>query len=158
MNTIKTATAETKKRKCARTQEEYVPINVKDPTTAMKAFYHLFMGHSIDFCEIMLDVLSEKYEISRSDMLDVVMNDPRTTKMLRHPILDTLGYFTEDDLATSFEKLSTNKEEDVPTQQETTVPKQTIRIKKPKPAQTSSSISNPLPQQELHLPSQGNPQ
>lgn len=163
MNTIKTATAETKKRKCARTQEEYVPINVKDPTTAMKAFYHLFMGHSIDFCEIMLDVLSEKYEISRSDMLDVVMNDPRTTKMLRHPILDTLGYFTDDDLATSFEKLSTNKE-DVPTQQEqqpqqdTPVPKQTIRIKKPKLAQTSSSISNPLPQQELHLPSQGNPQ
>ena len=161
MNTIKSVAApSTKKRKSAHTQEEYVPIAVKDPTSAMKAFYHLFMGHSIDFCEIMLDVISEKYEINRADMLEVVMSDERITKMLRHPILDTLGYFTEDELSKSFEKLSTEE----PTVAAPVQPTKTIRIKKAKPVQTSSDMSNPPPEpppeppQVAHLPSQGNPQ
>jgi hypothetical protein len=165
MNTIKSVAVPApapKRRKSARTQEEYVPIAVKDPTSAMKAFYHLFMGHSIDFCEIMLDVLSEKYEISRADMLEVVMGDDRITKMLRHPILDTLGYFTEDELSKTFEKLSTKEPVAVAEAQTQPQPQQKpIRIKKPKPTQTSSDMSNPPAPESIqvgHLPSQGNPQ
>lgn len=161
MNTIKSVAAvpATKKRKSARTQEEYVPIAVKDPTSAMKAFYHLFMGHNIDFCEIMLDVLSEKYEISRADMLEVVMSDERITKMLRHPILDTLGYFTEDELAKSFEKLATNDDTDTVSVPELVKPATVLKIRRKRP-QTSSDMSNPSPEppQVAHLPSQGNPQ
>lgn len=159
MNTIKSVSATAvKKRKSERTQEEYVPVAVKDPTSAMKAFYHLFMGHSIDFCEIMLEILSEKYEINRADMLEVVMSDARITKMLRHPILDTLGYFTEDELSKSFEKLATHDDTDTTPQPELGKPATVIKIRRKRP-QTSSSILNPPVQpQAEHLPSQGNPQ
>jgi predicted nuclease of restriction endonuclease-like RecB superfamily len=101
------------------------------------------MSHSIDFCELMMDVISEKYEINRADILEVVMSDERITKMMRHPILDTLGYFTEDDLSKSFEKLSTAT---APTPMEDGAenPKAqatTIRIKKPKPAATATATA-----------------
>ena len=91
--------------------DDYKPVEIKNPGQAMQACLHLFMSHSVDFFELMLEVVSDKYEIPKEEMVAAVMADPRIKNMSVNPIIHSLGYFDDTDLQKSFAKLKVSKGE-----------------------------------------------
>ena len=91
--------------------DDYKPVEIKNPGQAMQACLHLFMSHSVDFFELMLEVVSDKYEIPKEEMVAAVMADLRIKNMSVNPIIHSLGYFDDTDLQKSFAKLKVSKGE-----------------------------------------------
>lgn len=105
MNTIKSATVESNKRQLP-SGEIYTPVEIKNPSSAMKACLDVFMSHSVDFFAIMLDIIADKYGHSKDEMTDIIRKDPRFQNMSVNPMIHSLGYFEQDDLDKAFAKLS----------------------------------------------------
>jgi hypothetical protein len=110
MSAFKNAKVQSGKR-IHRTGEEYTPVEIKNPSSAMNACLHLFMSHSVDFFAIMLDIIADKYGISKDEMVEAVMKDPRMKNMSVNPVIHSLGYFEQDDLEKTFAKMNMKPEE-----------------------------------------------
>jgi hypothetical protein len=131
MSTIKSVKIDTEKRRRLTSGDEYIPVEIKNPGTAMRACLHLFMSHSVDFFEIMLTVISEKYGHSKEEMTAAVMADPRMKNMSVNPVIHSLGYFEDSDLQKSFAKMNMG----APEVEEQPKPKIIRKIKIKKPSQ-----------------------
>jgi hypothetical protein len=75
--------------------DPYIPRNIKGPRDAYAANLHLIFKHVSEFHIVMMDILSEKYNIPAEELATVVRDDPRFTEMVLHPMIHTMGYFTE---------------------------------------------------------------
>ena len=113
--------------------DDYKPVEIKNPGQAMQACLHLFMSHSVDFFELMLEVVSDKYEIPKEEMVAAVMADPRIKNMSVNPIIHSLGYFDDTDLQKSFAKLKVSKGEGAAAAAATESQKTNPEETKPKP-------------------------
>ena len=105
MNTIKSATVDSNKRQL-HSGEIYTPVEIKNPSSAMRACLDVFLSHSVDFFAIMLDIIADKYGHSKDEMTDVIRKDPRFQNMSVNPMIHSLGYFEQDDLNSAFAKQS----------------------------------------------------
>lgn len=138
MNTIKSVKTENGKRRLT-SGDDYKPVEIKNPGQAMQACLHLFMSHSVDFFELMLTIVADKYEIPKEEMVGAVMADPRMKNMSVNPIIHSLGYFDDTDLQKSFAKMSVSKGEGAATvpaaehSQETSTEETKPEETKPKP-------------------------
>ena len=110
MSSFKKAKVDSSKR-YLRTGEEYTPVEIKNPSLAMNACLHLFMSHSVDFFAIMLDIIADKYGITKDEMVETVIQDPRMKNMSVNPVIHSLGYFEQEDLEKTFAKMSVKTEE-----------------------------------------------
>ena len=124
MSSFKKAKVDSSKR-YLRTGEEYTPVEIKNPSLAMNACLHLFMSHSVDFFAIMLDIIADKYGLSKDEMVETVIQDPRIKNMSVNPIIHSLGYFEQEDLEKIFAKMNVKAEEEPPPP-----PKKIITVKK----------------------------
>ena len=124
MSSFKKAKVDSSKR-YLRTGEEYTPVEIKNPSLAMNACLHLFKSHSVDFFAIMLDIIADKYGLSKDEMVETVIQDPRIKNMSVNPVIHSLGYFEQEDLEKIFAKMNVKAEE-----QPAPPPKKIITIKK----------------------------
>ena len=124
MSSFKKAKVDSSKR-YLRTGEEYTPVEIKNPSLAMNACLHLFMSHSVDFFAIMLDIIADKYGLSKDEMVETVIQDPRIKNMSVNPVIHSLGYFEQEDLEKIFAKMNVKAEEEPPPP-----PKKIITVKK----------------------------
>jgi hypothetical protein len=144
MSSFKKAKVDSSKR-YLRTGEEYTPVEIKNPSLAMNACLHLFMSHSVDFFAIMLDIIADKYGLTKDEMVETVIQDPRMKNMSVNPIIHSLGYFEQEDLEKIFAKMSVKTEEEPPQPQP---PLKKIILKKKsksttvQPSESSSSSSS----------------
>jgi hypothetical protein len=146
MSSFKKAKVDSSKR-YLRTGEEYTPVEIKNPSLAMNACLHLFMSHSVDFFAIMLDIIADKYGLTKDEMVETVIQDPRMKNMSVNPIIHSLGYFEQEDLEKIFAKMSVKTEEEPPQPQPQPPLKKIILKKKSKsttvqPSESSSSSSS----------------
>jgi hypothetical protein len=47
----------------------------------------------------MIAIIAEKYNLDAAEMIGVVCEDPRYQQMLQHPVIESMGYFSKEDLA-----------------------------------------------------------
>lgn len=66
---------------------------------AFKASLEIMFCHMADMFEVVLTVLSEKYGHSKEEMMAALAAHPSYQSLPRHPVLDSLGYFDEKDVA-----------------------------------------------------------
>jgi hypothetical protein len=74
----------------------------RDLTTAPEAFkasLEIMFCHMADMYDVVLTVLAEKYGHSKEEMMATVAAHPSFQSIPRHPVLDSLGYFDEEDVA-----------------------------------------------------------
>jgi hypothetical protein len=109
MNTIKTATmskVEPTFVDADGTQHSYVPRSVTTARDAYAATLHLIFNHIADFHSVMITIISEKYGIPEEDIFNTVRADPRFGSMVTDPVVQSMGYFDEDELSAAMTKMS----------------------------------------------------
>jgi hypothetical protein len=77
---------------CVGETEPYKPIEVKDGKTAMHAVMSIFMNHSAEVFNGIVDAISDHYKISKDEMMDVILSHPAYTQIAVNPILNDLFY------------------------------------------------------------------
>jgi hypothetical protein len=84
------------------TSSSYTKRDLGTAPEAFKASLEIMFCHMGDMFDIVLTVLSEKYGHSKEEMLATLVAHPSYQSLPRHPVLDSLGYFEEADLPTTF--------------------------------------------------------
>jgi hypothetical protein len=92
------------------------------------AHLHLIFKHTADFHMTMLEILSDKYNLSVDEMYDTVSKDPRFTEMVVNPTIHAMGYFENKDLE---KKIPAPVEESVPALVPEEPVKKIVKLKKP---------------------------
>ena len=81
------------------TSSSYTKRDLGTASEAFKASLEIMFCHMGDMFDVVLTVLSEKYGHSKEDMLATLVAHPSYQSLPRHPVLDSLGYFDEEELA-----------------------------------------------------------
>lgn len=76
---------------------DYEGIDLTTPKGAMAASLHLLFNHVSDFHKLMVRILSEKYKIPVEDMMKTIIEHPDYNTMQVHPIVYSMGFFTQED-------------------------------------------------------------
>lgn len=124
------------------TQHPYVPRSVTTARDAYAATLHLIFNHVADFHSVMIAIISEKYGIPEEDIFNTVRADPRFGSMVTAPVVQSMGYFDEDDLSAAMAKMAVKSEDTemvtaaggaaAPTAQAAEPPKKKVLKKAPK--------------------------
>ena len=136
-------------------QSPYVSYRIESTNHAVAASLHIMLKHMADMHSLILEVMSEKYNIPYDDMVDALHKDARIQNMVVQPTVHALNYFSQEDLdktkdntaARAVESLSAAVEgislgQAEPT--EPTEPKKTRRIlKKPTIIQSNPAPTEP---------------
>lgn len=69
------------------------------PSPALKAVMDVVMCHVADMFTIIVDVVSRKYGHSVEDLIGSIRDDEAWKNASVHPLLKSLSYFSEDDVA-----------------------------------------------------------
>lgn len=77
--------------------DTYVPGTVTSPRSAYTASLHVIFAHVADFHELVVRIISQKYDIPEEEILRVVTEHPDYLNMQISPIVKSLGYFDQDD-------------------------------------------------------------
>jgi hypothetical protein len=80
------------------TSSTYTKRDVSKAPEAFKASLEIMFCHMADMFDVVLTVLSEKYGHSKEEMLKTLVAHPSYQSLPRHPVLDSLGYFGEEEL------------------------------------------------------------
>jgi hypothetical protein len=83
-----------------------VPRSVTTARDAYAATLHLIFNHVADFHAVMITIISEKYGIPEEDIFNTVRADPRFSSLVTAPVVQSMGYFDEDDLSAAMAKMS----------------------------------------------------
>ena len=113
MNTIKSATinrVEPTFVDADGTQHSYVPRSITTARDAYAATLHLIFNHIADFHSVMITIISEKYGIPEEELFNTVRADPRFGSMVTDPVVQSMGYFDEDELSAAMTKMSMKAE------------------------------------------------
>lgn len=130
------------------------------------AHLHLIFKHTADFHMTMLEILSDKYNLSVDEMYETVSKDPRFTDMVVNPTIHAMGYFEQKDLEKKILPPAPAPESiPEPTPQSTSEEsvKKVMRLKKPvakvpkpvvveQPAQTTLEQPAPAPVKKVKKP------
>jgi hypothetical protein len=128
-------------------QTPYVALKIKSPKHAAAASLHLILKHVADMHMLILEVLSQKYNIPYNDMIDVIHTDDRVQKFMIDPIVHSMNYFTQEDLDASMAELNIKEESEVAQP----IPEPVKKLVRPKikfdlPEEISTSVSQADPQ------------
>lgn len=129
MNTIKSASlskVEPVYVEADGTQHSYVPRTITTARDAYAASLHLIFNHVADFHSVMITIIAEKYGISEEDIFNTVRADPRFSSLVTAPIVQSMGYFDEDDLSAGMTKMKV-EEPVAPTAAEPSVLKKPVK-------------------------------
>jgi len=77
----------------------YVPKEIVEHREAYAVTLNLLFKHIADFHTNMIAIIAEKYKLDASEMIGVVCEDPRYQQMVQHPVIESMGYFSNEDLA-----------------------------------------------------------
>jgi len=72
--------------------EPYVPVPITSSRTAYAASLHMLFKHVADIHMVLLEVISEKYNIPVTEMVEAIQGDVRYTEMQVNPVIHTMGY------------------------------------------------------------------
>ena len=107
MSAAATATATASKKKIAiqgtagTRHAEYNPISDSflraNPKSVITAVIHGMNAHCADMLITMLDIMADKYGHQVNDLIDAVKGDDRWKAVTEHPVLNSLGYFDQED-------------------------------------------------------------
>ncbi len=130
-------------------QTPYVALKIKSPKHAAAASLHLILKHVADMHMLILEVLSQKYNIPYNDMIDVIHTDDRVQKFMIDPIVHSMNYFTQEDLDASMAELNIKEEskpEPEPEPEPVVQPETVKKLVRPKikfdlPEEISTSVS-----------------
>lgn len=87
------------------TQHSYVPRAVTTARDAYAASLHLVFNHVADFHAVMIAIIAEKYGIPEEEIFETVRADPRFGSLVSAPVVQSMGYFEEDDLSIAMKKM-----------------------------------------------------
>lgn len=77
----------------------YKPEHIKKSNTiAFKAAMEVLFAHTADVFSCIVDIIADKYELNPDDIMETVVNHPKYTSLSVHPVINSLSYFTADDL------------------------------------------------------------
>jgi hypothetical protein len=80
---------------------EYNPIADSylraNPKAVLTAIIHGVNAHCADMLITMLDIMADKYGHTVNDLIDTVKGDDRWKAVTEHPVLNSLGYFDQED-------------------------------------------------------------
>jgi hypothetical protein len=77
------------------TGEPYVAEPVRDGKTAMRACLHMVLKHTADMFISIVDIVAEKYEIDKDEIVEVIRQHPRFKEMDVDPVMLDLGYILD---------------------------------------------------------------
>ncbi len=107
MSTKTTATASAAAKKitvqgtAGTRHAEYNPISDSylraNPKAVLTALIHGMNAHCADMLITMLDIMADKYGHEVNDLIDTVKGDDRWKAVTEHPVLNSLGYFDQED-------------------------------------------------------------
>ena len=92
------------------TQHSYVPRTITTARDAFAASLHLVFNHVADFHAMMVTIIAEKYEIPEEEIFEVVRSDPRFSSLVSAPVVQSMGYFDEDELSAAVKKMKMEEE------------------------------------------------
>jgi hypothetical protein len=81
------------------TSVPYIPKEIVGHREAYAVTLNLLFKHIADFHTNMIAIIAEKYALDAAEMIGVVCEDPRYQQMLQHPVIESMGYFSKEDLA-----------------------------------------------------------
>ena len=87
------------------TQHSYVPHTITTARDAYAASLHLIFNHVADFHSVLITIIAEKYGIPEEDIFNTVRADPRFNSLVTAPMVQSMGYFDEDDLSAAMTKM-----------------------------------------------------
>lgn len=80
----------------------YVPYKSehikKSNTIAFKAAMEVLFAHTADVFTCIVDIIADKYDLNADDIMETVVNHPKYTSLSVHPVINSLSYFTAEDL------------------------------------------------------------
>lgn len=99
--TIKTATHKNEPvfMESNGTSVPYIPKEIVGHREAYAVTLNLLFKHIADFHTNMIAIIAEKYNLDAAEMIGAVCEDPRYQQMLQHPVIESMGYFSKEDLA-----------------------------------------------------------
>jgi hypothetical protein len=77
----------------------YIPKEIVGHREAYAVTLNLLFKHIADFHTNMIAIIAEKYNLDAAEMIGAVCEDPRYQQMLQHPVIESMGYFSKEDLA-----------------------------------------------------------
>jgi hypothetical protein len=77
---------------------DYVPHEIKTKEDAYTASLHLIYAHVATFHKTIVSIISNKYNISEDEIINVLVNHPAFKDMQINPLIHSLGYFKIDDV------------------------------------------------------------
>ncbi len=86
-------------------QHTYVPHTITTARHAYAASLHLVFNHIAEFHSVMVRIISEKYGIPEEHIFETVRSDPRFSSLIAEPVVQSMGYFEEDDLSAALQKM-----------------------------------------------------
>lgn len=101
---------------------------IVDIKSALVGYIKLTFAHIADFQTLVVKIIADKYKIPIDELLEVIQTHPDYMNMNVEPMIDSLGYFTNEDV-----KKVLKKDEAAVTKIEETheePPKMLVRIKK----------------------------
>ena len=81
------------------TSVPYIPKEIVGHREAYAVTLNLLFKHMADFHTNMIAIIAEKYNLDAAEMIGVICEDPRYQQMLQHPVIESMGYFSKEDLA-----------------------------------------------------------
>ena len=81
------------------TSVPYIPKEIVGHREAYAVTLNLLFKHIADFHTNMIAIIAEKYNLDAAEMIGSVCEDPRYQQMLQHPVIESMGYFSKEDLA-----------------------------------------------------------
>lgn len=77
----------------------YSPRNIKQHNNiAFKTAMEVLFAHTADVFSCIVDIIADKYELDANQIIETVINHPQYTSLSVHPVINSLSYFTADDL------------------------------------------------------------
>lgn len=86
------------------TQTPYIPKEIVGHRDAYAASLHLVLKHTADFHILMIECISEKFNIPADEIIQSIHDDERFNMALVDPMIHTMGYFDSEILDMKLKK------------------------------------------------------
>lgn len=117
--------------------DEYHPYTSEyistDSKVAFGAAMEVLFAHVADVFTIIIDVIAEKYKLDTHEVMTTIISHPKYSNISKHPVINSLTYFTQDDVRRVNSKLEpVTLDTNTTNESEKTIKKRTVTIRRKK--------------------------
>jgi hypothetical protein len=106
--------------------DDYIPYRaekIKESCkTGFQAAMAVLFAHTADVFTCIVDIIADKYDLDAEEMINTIIKDPKYTSLSKHPVINSLTYFNQEDA-----DKHTGKQEETEAQE--TATKKTVKKK-----------------------------